>query len=144
MAAQYCSTGTFLPELALFRSLAERSNAHLAAESPRPPPAQPISGRFWMTRRLAVKTAATAAAIFQALPNSSIVATACYATVSVHSLSDFDNYGVETSGVFCVAATRQHWEDAAITPRALDKCAGTCDAPDYLSEMVSAAGFMRF
>ena len=144
MAAQYCSTGTFLPELALLRSLAERSNAHLAAESPRPPPAHCSVGAFCMTRRLAVKTAATAAAIFQALPNSSIVATACYATVSVHSLSDFDNYGVETSGVFCVAATRQHWEDAAITPRALDKCAGTCDAPDYLSEMVSAAGFMRF
>ena len=62
MAAQYCSMGTFLPELALFRSLAERSSAHLAAESPRPPPAQPISaGCFWMTRRLAVKIAATAA-----------------------------------------------------------------------------------
>ena len=76
MAAQYCSTGTFLPELALLRSLAERSNAHLAAESPRPPPAQPISAvGFWMTRRLAVKIAATAAAIFQALPRRSIVAT---------------------------------------------------------------------
>ena len=74
MAAQYCSTGTFLPELALFRSLAERSNAHLAAESPRPPPAQPISwGFFVMTRRLAVKIAATAAAIFHALPRRSIV-----------------------------------------------------------------------
>ena len=68
--------GTFLPELALFRSLAERYSAHLAAESPRPPPVQlAISGCFVMTRRLAVNIAATAAAIFQALPRRSIVAT---------------------------------------------------------------------
>ena len=31
------------------------------------------------------------------------------------SESDFDSYGAETSAVACVAATRQHWEDAAIT-----------------------------
>ena len=116
MAAQYCSMGTFLPELALFRSLAERSRAHLAAESPRPPPAQtPSSGFFWMTRRLAVKTAATAAAIFHALPRRSIAATGAMQQFLFHSESDFDNYGAETSADACVAATRQHWEDAAIT-----------------------------
>ena len=90
MAAQYCSMGTFLPELALFRSLAERSNAHLAAELPLPPPAHCISGRFVMTRRLAVSIAATAAAIFQALPRRSI------ATVSV-SLSESDFEGLQCS-----------------------------------------------
>ena len=60
------------------------------------------------------------------------------------SESDFDNYGAETSAVACVAATRQHWEDAAITPSAPDTRAWTCDVPDYLSEMFVVAGFMRF
>ena len=35
---------------------------------------------------------------------------ASYATVSVCSESDFDNYGAGTSAVACRAATRQHWE----------------------------------